>query len=197
MRCPKCSAETPPKSLRCPECKLLTPRGRAEARAKEEQEENDREIKIASRRGRNSRRRKKGERIRVSASVTMLVSVLTVGICGVGMYVALTMLAASKPPVPGSAEYVIQTLSALPSKAEGMTVQQRLDAEVEKSRDEGHLLEREGWDVRPDGEMTFRIAYTFQEKRQKRRAEWIFDVGQNLFTPQTDLAEIIYGAKPQ
>src|SRR5262249_32949600 len=153
-----------------------------------EREEDNREAQIASQRSRNARRRKRREAIRVGPFLTTVVSVVAAIGCGIGMYVAMTMLAASKPPTPGSAEYVIQTLSALPSKAEGMTVQQRLEAEVAKSREEGHLLEREGWDVRPDGEMTFRIAYTFQEKRAKRRAEWIFDVGQNLFTPQTDLA---------
>ena len=74
-----------------------------------------------------------------------------------------------------------------------MTVEQSLENEVEKSRNAGHLTEAEGWDVRSDERGDFAVSFTFQEKDSKhQRAVWLVNPLSDTFTPQTDLAALIY-----
>ena len=82
----------------------------------------------------------------------------------------------------------------MPSSIPGMTVDEYLKEEMERSREAGRLFEAEGWDVKPQGsEDDFIISFTYEEKdNQQKRAEWRVNIKSNSFQAQNELAKMVY-----
>lgn len=177
MRCPKCHAETSFRSHRCPKCKLLTPRGRAAQQG--ENTTPPRTIRIP-------------EVAMLGRRALMLMMGLTVFVAGLASYLItsnhLTSRAAEVP-----AEIAVQKLRSLPSNLIGFSVDELLNHKVNRSRDEGKLLEAEGWGATHLEGNKYLVCFSFEEKGRKQlRAEWFVDVDRNSFVPKTDLAAAIY-----
>jgi hypothetical protein len=186
MKCPKCSTETPGEALCCPGCKLPTPRGRSyiQNKGKRSDQEN---------RPKRKRPKAKGKSRQVNPIAAVLVVIAAVVFFGIGSYLALTFLGDTTAEDPGALQLTLDKVRKLPSNREGSTVEDILEEEVEKSRDEGRLLEAQGWDIRQIEGKRFQVTFTYQEKGNiQRKAEWKVDLVNNTFSPQTELAATIY-----
>lgn len=181
MRCPRCYAETPAEVLCCPGCKLPTPKGRNKSKPKGE--------RTAPR----TKRAKKKDSKSVNPIVAVAACVVAVLVFGLGGYFAMALMLAPKPVDPASPQYAIEKLRAMPSNQKGLTIEERLEQEVKKSRDAGRLVEIEAWSVKPIEASNYLVSYSIQEKDEHYlRAEWSVDVASGAIVPQTALATEIY-----
>ncbi|MEK6289642.1 MAG: hypothetical protein AABO57_28335 [Acidobacteriota bacterium] len=83
----------------------------------------------------------------------------------------------------------------MPSSEPGVTIDARLSRELEASRRVGNLVGYQGWTVRPIKGTKTRvlIVFAYQEVGgTHQRAEWLADLSNNTFTPQTDLAAAVH-----
>lgn len=79
----------------------------------------------------------------------------------------------------------------------GLTVEQRLMKEVERSKRVGNLHSYSGWAITSRQKGRLVIAFSFREVDEtEHRAEWVADTATGTFIPQTELAARIYGNKP-
>ena len=186
MRCPKCHTETPSDALVCPGCKLPTPRGR--------------QFKADKKAGKNPRSPKKireHKQYQRSRLVNIILSsVVGLILIGLGAFLYLSFRSGSELD-PTAAKNVLVTLRKLPSSEQGLSVDEKMNAEVKKSKDAGKLIKYEGWTMRPvkGDKNKILIAFTFEEKESGwQRAEWIADTTNNSFAPRTGLASAIYTA---
>ncbi|MBI3654584.1 MAG: hypothetical protein HY231_26435 [Acidobacteria bacterium] len=177
MRCPKCYTETDADALNCPSCHLPTPKGK----------------EVSARKGKATKTKKSAIpkfhlQIRAwrpgKASKWALLGVLFVGL-GVGVYWYIYSAAMVNPTAALAA---MTELRKLPSKEEGKTIDDCMNAELKKSKDAGQLLNYQGWTVKPYNKGTLMISFSFEEKSGKRSADWIVDPQQKTFTPITELA---------
>ena len=187
MRCPKCHTDTPSDALVCPGCKLPTPRGR--------------QFKADKKAGMNPKspkRIKEHRQYQRSKLVNIILSsVLGLLVVGLGAYLYMNFKFGAAELDPAAAKNVLVTLRKLPSNEQGLSVDERMNAEVKKSKDAGKLVKYQGWTMRPvQGDKNkILIAFTFEEKDSgEQRAEWIADTRNNSFAPRTGLASSIYAA---
>jgi hypothetical protein len=90
----------------------------------------------------------------------------------------------------GGRQLALDKVRQMASKQYGMTVEDYLDEEVNKSREAGRLLEKEGWQVKLLESKQFLVSFSYEEKdKQRQRAEWKVDLNNNSLEPQTDLAK--------
>src|SRR6185369_1000556 len=98
-------------------------------------------------------------------------------------------------PDPHQVHPALTRLRQAPSSKEGMTVDDYLTAQLEKSRRVGNLLKYQGWTVKAINGTRMKVvfAFTYEEKdNSEQRAEWIADLSNDTFTPQTELAAAVY-----
>jgi len=126
----------------------------------------------------------------------ILSSVVGLILIGLGAFLYLSFRSGSELD-PTAAKNVLVTLRKLPSSEQGLSVDEKMNAEVKKSKDAGKLIKYEGWTMRPvkGDKNKILIAFTFEEKESGwQRAEWIADTTNNSFAPRTGLASAIYTA---
>jgi hypothetical protein len=189
MRCPKCYTETPNNAVRCPGCKFPTPQGKKllKEHKKKKKAEIDaiKSVKVF---------KKKKPRRQVKPWAAVTIAVLTMLVIGGSSYL-ITIASLKKPPekVPLS-QAALEKLRNLPSSTPGMTVDQYLVDEMEKCRQNGRLLEAEGWGIQPTNNSgEFLIAFTYEEKEVgQRRAEWRVNPAKNSFRAENELAKAVY-----
>lgn len=179
MRCPKCHAATPLESHRCPKCKLMTPRGRAAQRGDDPPPSTPKIVVSA--------------RTVVGRRAIMIAMALTIVLAGVTSYLITSKhLRSRTSSVP--AEVAVEKLRSLPSNLTGFSVDELLHHKVNRSREEGRLLETEGWGTAQLEGSSYLVSFSFEEKGHKQqRAEWVVDVERNAIIPKTDLAAAVYG----
>lgn len=189
MRCPKCYTETPNNAVRCPGCKFPTPQGKKmlkEHRKKKKAEiDSIKSVKVF---------KKKKPRRQVKPWVAVTIGVLTVLVMGGGSYL-ITIAALQKPPEKVSpSQAALEKLRNMPSSTPGMTVDQYLVDEMDKSRKDGRLLEAEGWGIQQTNNSSeFLISFTYEEKDVgQKRAEWRVNPAKNSFRAENELAKAIY-----
>lgn len=206
MTCPKCRANVPEASLRCPSCGLSKPKARTvEANEKPSRWFDWVAVKRESA-GRPTERRatenprtvnrkpaeppSKTKRVALMVSGSMMVALL--GACA---YWFVWPLFLSEGPEPHTAAVVLETLRKMPSNQEGLTVDESVTQELERSRRVGNLVRYQGWTVRlaPGDKSKLLVVFSFDERNNTRqRAEWLADPVSSTFTPQTDLAAAVY-----
>ena len=96
---------------------------------------------------------------------------------------------------PQKAMTAMTRLRNLPSNEAGLTVDERMMWEIERSRREGNLRSYQGWTVQPvkGDRMKVLIVFSFSRKNNsQQRAEWLADLAQNTYTPQTELAALVF-----
>jgi hypothetical protein len=180
MKCPKCRAETSLAALRCPGCKLKTPRGRHAGGNQEEKAPRRLNLWVA------------GSPLKIKPWVSWLAIVTTVLLSTGGSYISFMYF--DDPPqtqVPLH-QKVLKKMRLMPSNQSWMSVEESLKSEVEKSQKKGRLVEAEGWDVRQVEDGSFNVSFTFQEQDNKQQiAIWNVNPKTNSYVPKSDLAEFI------
>lgn len=178
MRCPKCHSQVPDEALRCPDCKLPKPKHTPDHSAVSHRRK--------SAKKRDSKRNSRPTWVNVMAGVIAFIL-----IAGIGWYTYLFVFAQTAELDPHLAQPALANLRKSPSSQSGLSVDDYLKQHLEKSRRVGNLLTYQGWSVSPvKGSKTkLLIAFTYEEKdNTQQRAEWVADVANNTYTPQTDLA---------
>jgi hypothetical protein len=182
MRCPKCHTETPADAHNCPSCNLSTPRGKLAAPMKGKKGS----LKIKSR---HKRKFDVGAILPGGRTIFWLAVVAFVGVSGFLAY--WYVYATPEHVAPQPALNAMNQLRKLPSKLEGKSIEDCLNAEIKKSKDSGQLVSYQGWTIKPYEKNTYLISFTFDEKENKRSADWVVDPQHNIFTPVSDLATAV------
>jgi hypothetical protein len=206
MTCPKCRANVPEASLRCPSCGLSKPKARTvEATEKPwkwfgrvavKRESAGRTTEKRSTEIHTTMNRKpagppsKTKRVALMLSISMMVALLGAGACWF-----VWPLFLSDGPEPQTAALVLDKLRKMPSNQEGLTVDESVTRELERSRRIGNLVSYQGWTVRlaPGDKSKLLVVFSFGERgNTQQRAEWLADPVSSTFTPQTELAAAVY-----
>lgn len=196
MTCPKCRSNVPDASVRCPSCGLSKPKSRPVdpedrppkrfARAGE---------KRATRKRSSENRKPAGPPSRTKRIALMLSISIVVALIGVGGYWFVWPLFQAQGPEPEVAALVLEKLRKMPSNQEGLTVEESVARELEKSRRVGNLVSYQGWTVRqvPGDKSKLLVVFSFNERdNSKKSAEWLADPVSSTFTPQTELAAAVF-----
>ena len=206
MTCPKCRTNVPDASLRCPSCGLSKPKARTvDANEKPSRWFGGLDSKHASA-GRPAEKRATENHTRVSRKpagppsktkrVTLMLSIsMMLALLGAGAYWFVWPLFLSQGPEPRTAALVLEKLRKMPSNQEGLTVDESVTRELERSRRVGNLVSYQGWTVRlaPGDKSKLLVVFSFDERNNtQQRAEWLADPVSSTFTPQTELAAAVY-----
>jgi hypothetical protein len=209
LSCPRCGTDVPSESLYCPYCSLPRPkRGFSEVDDKPEalvaeavpavtvrkiqKDPVQQKQRHARKRSswRSGRPGKEPRRLRVSVlSIAALVAV-----CGIGAYIFVVPMVYSEKAEPKAVLAALDRLRKTQSSEPGLTIDARLSRQLETARRVGNLVSYQGWVVKPiKGSKTKVVfAYSFQEVGNvSQDAEWIADLTNGTFTPQTDQAAAV------
>lgn len=188
MKCPKCSTETSQDALCCPRCKLPTPKGRSYNKNKDIRVKEHKTRVAAKAKSNNGKKR-------IGPILTSIVVLVTIIVCGLGSYVAMSYWQASQTNPNDHSQLALEKVRRLPSTREGFSVESLLVEEVKKAQENGLLLESEGWDVKHDGGAKFTVTFSYQLKDRQQLAQWAVDIAENTFVAKTDLALAVYKQK--
>jgi len=100
----------------------------------------------------------------------------------------------SEQAEPKTVLAALDKLRKSPSNEPGLTIDARLTRELETSRRVGNLVAYQGWVVRPVRGSKSKVVLVFSYKEVgdvSRTAEWMADLNNGSFTPQTDLAVVV------
>ncbi|MEW6127793.1 MAG: hypothetical protein AB1757_12215 [Acidobacteriota bacterium] len=209
MRCPKCFTETPPEAMQCPGCNLVTPKGKAaEKKASVEKQK-----LVADRRKQKGKVVWKANRQKVdwksidwknwrtipfkSLIPSWALWAVTLVILCVSAYFAYRYVQPKEISLEEAKATagLMTRLRNMPSKKEGMTLDQCMMDEVKKSRESGQLVSYTGWSVKPYNPNQFLISFSYEEKAGLKSAEWVADPVQSVFVPQSELAMAMHKSK--
>ena len=194
MNCPRCYSPVSEDASRCPNCNFIKP-GRPGDKAKPAPNQ-ARHAPAARNKTRPSKlphaepEKSRPRWVDVVAGILALVLVV-----GMGWYVYYFYTHRASDPDPTLVQPALTRLRQSPSTREGMTVDDYLTAQLEKSRKVGNLLKYQGWTIKTiyGSRSKVVLAFTYEEKdNSEQRAEWIADLSNNTFTPQTELAAAVY-----
>ena len=79
-------------------------------------------------------------------------------------------------------------LRRLPSREAGKSIEELMNAELQKSRAAGELVSFQGWAVKPYDSSNFVVSFTYEEKSGRKSAEWLVGPANNTFIPKSELA---------
>lgn len=182
MRCPKCHSETSNEALNCPSCNLPTPKGRLAGPAK-------------GKKGGSKKRAGSGRKIDFGAILPggkMMSWIAIVAFLGASGFLAYWYIYSTPERVaPTPALEAMNQLRRLPSKQEGKTIDDCLNAEMKKSKDAGQLVSFQGWTIKPYDRSSYLVSFSYDEKDAKKSAEWVVDPKNNIFTPISELANAV------
>ena len=196
MTCPKCRTTVPDASVRCPSCGLSKPKARPADTGERSSKWFGKGDGERPARKRVTEKRKpagpssKTKRALLLATISIIVTAL-----GAGAYWFVWPMLQSQGPEPAVAALVLEKLRKMPSNQEGLTVEESIARELEKSRRVGNLVSYQGWTVRtaPQDKSKLLVVFSFDERdNTKKRAEWLADPVSSTFTPQTELAAAVF-----
>ena len=203
MTCPKCRSNVPDASVRCPSCGLSKPKARP---VDPEDKPARRFVGVGGKRAtpftssvserRSSKKRNPSGPPSKTRRIALMLSIsIVVALIGVGAYWFVWPLYQSAGPEPEVAALVLEKLRKMPSNQEGLTVEESVARELEKSRRVGNLVSYQGWTVRqaPGDKSKLLVVFSFNERdNSKKSAEWLADPVSSTFTPQTELAAAVF-----
>lgn len=208
LTCPRCGTEIPAEALYCPYCSLpRTKRRFAEAQDNTPGRIDDAQPSVALNRSTSEF----NKRARPSASLPtqarrstsragkpprrlplrLLSGACLAAIISVVFYIFVVPMVYSERAEPKIVLSALDKLRRMPSNDSQLTLDARLLRELETSRRVGNLVSYQGWTVRPiKGTKTKVIlAFSYEEAGGVHQsAEWIADLNNNTFTPNTELA---------
>lgn len=194
MRCPKCHTETPPAALNCPGCNLPTPRGKT-ASLNEKKKGAKKTSGVGFKDKYRDSSKPVGWRVLLPTGgrwVRWVIILAVVAIGGYGSYWYVYSSAASSQGDPKTALTAMSQLRRLPSKQPGQTIDEAINAELKKSKESGELVSYQGWTVKANGGSSFLVSFSFEEKTGKKSADWLVNLTNNTFVPQSELATAVH-----
>jgi hypothetical protein len=100
----------------------------------------------------------------------------------------------SEQAEPKTVLSALSKLRQMKSNDPSLTIDARLTREIEKSRRVNNLVSYQGWTVRRIKGTNSKVIFAFNYEEVggiRQSAEWIADLTNNTFTPQTELATSI------
>ena len=193
MNCPRCHSPVSEAASRCPNCNFVKP-----GRQLDKTHTAHNPARPAP--ARNKTRPLKSQRAKSAKTRPMWVNVVSgllalVLAAGIGWYIYYFFTHRVSDLDPTLVQPALARLRQAPSTREGMTVDDYLTAQLEKSRKVGNLRQYQGWTIKAISGTRSKVvlAFTYEEKdNSEQRAEWIADLSNNTFTPQTELAAAVY-----
>lgn len=204
LTCPRCGTDVPKEAMYCPYCTLPKPKRGFTAEtedhpeiAKPADQQKHRAVFESSSKGSNQPAKRSATRPakpprRLRLSVLSLAAI--VAVFSVGVYIFVVPMVYSEQAEPKTVLSALEKLRRLPSDEPGQTVDARLSREIEKSRRVGNLVAYQGWTARPIKGTKSRVILLFSYEEVgdvHQSAEWIADLTNNTFTPQTELAKAV------
>ena len=196
MTCPRCETSVPDEALYCPYCNLPKPKSgfvaaaRPSAEATRHSGEPRSPVTFRKTRAANHPHSRPQRHPRSLRLPVLGATALVVLLC-VGAYMYVVPLVRSEGPEPKAVLAALERLRRMPSDDPDLTIDARMSRELERSRRVGNLVAYQGWTIqRIKGTKTkVLLVFSYQEAGDvKRRAEWLADLTNNTFTPQTDMA---------
>jgi len=206
LTCPRCGTDVPNEALYCPYCSLPKPkRGFAAetegnpVEAKPAEQLNPRLAFKSSSKGSNKPAKRSTARPgkpprRLHASTLSIAAI--VALLSVGIYVFVVPMVYSDKAEPKTVLAALDKLRKSPSSEAGLTIEARLSRDLETARRVKNLVAYQGWIVRPikGTKNKVMLVFSYEEVGDiHQSAEWIADLTNNTFTPQTELAVTVYG----
>lgn len=117
-------------------------------------------------------------------------------VVGAGFHSLVMPILNSQGPDPKAALLMLDTLRKMPSKEPDLTVDARMKKEVDAARKLGNLHRYTGWHLKPipGNKSKVLVIFSYEETdKTMHEAEWLADLGDHSFTPQTELAKLVYG----
>ncbi|MEK6410989.1 MAG: zinc ribbon domain-containing protein [Acidobacteriota bacterium] len=201
LTCPRCGTDVPSEALYCPYCSLPKPKRGFAGGAKDNREETkpteQPQARVAVRESKRANKRRPAHPRNTSRKLRLpvLSAGVLVALLSVGIYIFVVPLVYSDEAEPKTVLAALDKLRRTPSSEPGVTIDARLSRALEASRRVGDLVAYQGWTVRPiKGTKTkVLIVFAYQEVGgTHQRAEWLADLSNNTFTPQTDLAAAVH-----
>ena len=193
LTCPRCSTNVSEDALYCSYCNLPKPKSGFSGLAAEDQQQQPKPARpptspAAARADHRPRRR---QRQRRDISIAKLAGIAVIVLLAIGGYVYFAPLARSNEPEPKTVLAALDTLKRMPSNEESLSIDARLNRELERSKRMGNLVGYQGWTVkRIDGTKSkvFLIFSYDEVDHSHHQAEWLADLEHNQFIPQGELA---------
>ncbi|MFY9554961.1 MAG: zinc ribbon domain-containing protein [Blastocatellia bacterium] len=202
ITCPRCETNVPDEALYCPYCNLQKPKNESATTAVATAEKGKPTLKSKapmrsasshkmSKRPHKRSRSSQPRRLRLPVlSVAALVALL-----GVGAYIFIIPLVHSEEAEPKQVLSALDKLRRMPSNEPDLTIDARLTRELEKSRRVKNLVGYQGWTAKPvkGSKSKVLLVFSYDEVGDvHQRAEWLADLSNNTFTPQTELASAVF-----
>jgi hypothetical protein len=197
LTCPRCSTNVSEDALYCSYCNLPKPKSGFSAIRAEDQHQQQVQKHQPARPSKSTAPAKNDDRPRRrqsqvhDLSVAKLAGVAVIALLAIGGYVYFSPLARSYEPEPKTVLAALDTLKRMPSNEEGLSIDARLNRDLETSKRMRKLVAYQGWTVkRVDGTKSRVILiFSYDEvDRSHHQAEWLADLDHNQFTPQSELA---------
>lgn len=199
LTCPRCSTNVSDDALYCSYCNLPKPKsGFSAVPAKEQnhrhQHQQQQQPAKPSKSPAAARTDHRLQRRRSQVhdlSIAKLGGAAIIALLAIGGYVYFAPLARSNEPEPKTVLAALDTLKRMPSNEEGLTIDARLNRDLETSKRMRNLVAYQGWTVkRVDGTKSKVILiFSYDEAdHSHHQAEWLADLDHNNFTPQSELA---------
>lgn len=193
LTCPRCSTNVSEDALYCSYCNLPKPKSGFSGLAAEDQQQQPKPARpskspAAARHDHLPRRRQSQRR---DISIAKLAGIAVIALLAIGGYVYFAPLARSNEPEPKTVLAALDTLKRMPSNEDGLSIDARLNRELERSKRMGNLVGYQGWTVkRIDGTKSkvFLIFSYDEVDHSHHQAEWLADLEHNQFIPQGELA---------
>jgi hypothetical protein len=188
MVCPRCATDVTAEAQYCPYCNLPKPKAGFALSAPTKPATNAAPIKRRKSHDRYlAQPANKGRRLRLM----VLGGAALAAVLSVGVYIFVVPLVHSQGVEPKTALSALDKLQHMQSNQPDLTIDARLSGELEKSRRVGNLVGYQGWTVHPIKGTKTRVLLVFSYREvgnTEQRAEWLADLSNNTFTPQTPLA---------
>jgi len=117
----------------------------------------------------------------------------------VGIYIFVVPLVYSEQAEPKIVLSALDKLRKTPSNEPDLTIDAALSRQLETSRRVKNLVAYHGWTVRPIKGTRSKVVLVFSYEEVggvHHSAEWIADLANNTFTPETDLAAAVSIKEP-
>lgn len=194
MVCPRCATDVTADALYCPYCNLPKPKAGFKLSAPSSPRKPA--AQVVSRKRHESYDRSLSQPRNPKLKVRLVFSgvVALVAVLSVGVYVFVVPLVHSEGAEPKTALTALDRLQHMPSNEPDLTIDARLLREIEKSRRVGNLVGYQGWTVHPIKGTKTRVLLMFAYREvgnTEQRAEWLANLTDGTFAPQTDLAAAV------
>jgi hypothetical protein len=210
LSCPRCGTAVPSEAMYCPYCSLPKPkRGFAAAEEKPREATPPEPPKPSVTHGRSKKdvsaqneERPAGRSIArprkpaLKARISVLGVAALVALVSAGIYIFVVPMVYSEDAEPKTVLAALDKLRKTPSNEPALTIDARLSRELETARRVGNLVAYQGWTVRPikGNKSKVVLAFSYVEVGDVRQsAEWIADLTNGTFTPQSELATTVHG----